>query len=108
MLVGEGNGPIDAAVHALRGIGIDVQVRSYEERSMGSSGEGGNARACAFLEVASPGGEGYGVGIDVNIVTASVKALVSAVNRIGAHVLAKLSPGGLIRIAEARSSNQVF
>ena len=88
LLVGEGNGPIDAAVHALRGIGIDVQVRSYEERSMGSSGEGGNARACAFLEVASPGGEGYGVGIDVNIVTASVKALVSAVNRIGAHVLA--------------------
>ena len=83
-LAGEGNGPIDAAVHALRGIGLDLQVRSYEERSMGSSGAGGDARACAFMEVAAPGGgERYGVGIDANIVTASIKALLSAVDRLG-------------------------
>ena len=84
LLTGEGNGPIDAAVHALRGAGIDVQVRSYEERSMGASGDGGDARACAFMELARAGGECYGVGLDANIVTASIKALVSGVNRLGA------------------------
>jgi len=82
LLSGEGNGPIDAAVHALRGAGIDLQVRGYEERSMGSSADGGNARACAFVEVASAGGrECFGVGIDANIVTASIKALTSAASR---------------------------
>lgn len=79
---GQGNGPIDAAAHALRGIGIDLQVRSFEERSMGASGDGGNARACAFIEAASGGGEAWGVGIDVNIVTASIKALLGAANRL--------------------------
>jgi 2-isopropylmalate synthase len=83
LLVGEGNGPIDAAVQALRSAGITVQVRSYEERSMGASGEAGEARACAFMEIVnSEGGtERYGVGIDSNIVTASIKALVSGINR---------------------------
>jgi 2-isopropylmalate synthase len=84
LLSGEGNGPIDAAVHALRSIGAGLQVRSYEERSMGSSSEAGDARACAFIEIARPGGgECYGVGIDGNIVTASIKALISGVNRMG-------------------------
>ncbi len=84
LLVGEGNGPIDAAAHALRGLGVALQVRSYEERSMGCSADGGNARACAFLEVARPGGGGerFGVGIDANIVTASIRALVSGLNRL--------------------------
>jgi 2-isopropylmalate synthase len=84
LLTGEGNGPIDAAVHALRGIGIRVQVRSYEERSTGASGEAGNAQACAFMELghSKGGSERYGVGIDTNIVTASIKALVSGINRL--------------------------
>lgn len=84
ILAGEGNGPIDAAVHALRNISIDLQVLSYEERSMGSSLEGGEAQACAFIEVAQPasGAECYGVGMDANIVTASIKALVSGANRL--------------------------
>jgi len=83
LLVGEGNGPIDAAVHALRSAGIYVQVRSYEERSMRSSNEAGDAQACAFIEIAhSDGGkECFGVGMDENIVTASIKALVSSINR---------------------------
>ena len=82
LLSGEGNGPIDAAVHALQGAGFRVQVRSFEERAMGPSGEAGEARACAFMEVAGgAGGECYGVGMDGNIVTASIKALVSAINR---------------------------
>ncbi len=84
LLTGTGNGPIDAAVHALQGAGISVQVRSYEERSMAPSGEAGDAQACAFMEIAATGrGECYGVGIDDNIVTASIKALLSGVNRSG-------------------------
>ena len=84
LLAGEGNGPIDAAVQALRGAGLVVQVRSYEERSMSSSGS--DASACAFLELTRVGnaGECYGVGIDVNIVTASIRALVNGVNRLTA------------------------
>ncbi|UZR28545.1 2-isopropylmalate synthase [Methylococcus mesophilus] len=91
LLTGEGNGPIDAVVHALRSAGIDLRVRSYEERSIGVSGDGGNARACAFVEL-SPrrgGRECYGVGIDGNLVTASVKALVSGVNRLGCSAFTK-------------------
>ena len=86
VLTGEGNGPIDAAVHALRQLGISLQVRSYEERSLGSSREGGDARACAFMEVTQAGSERecYGVGLDANIVTASIKALVSGANRLSA------------------------
>ena len=85
ILTGEGNGPINAAVHALQSAGIDIQVRSYEERSMVPMGEDGNARACAFMEVAGKNsGECYGVGVDGNIVTASIKALLSGVNRLGA------------------------
>jgi 2-isopropylmalate synthase len=85
LLKGEGNGPVDAAVHALQSVGIHVQVRSYEERSMGASGEAGEARACAFMEMteAQGGGACYGVGVDANIVTASIKALVSGIDRIG-------------------------
>jgi len=85
LLTGEGNGPIDAAVHALRALDMELQVRSYEERSMGRSGAGGDAQACAFMEVTRPGSgiECFGVGLDTNIVTASIKALVSGVNRLG-------------------------
>jgi len=91
LLVGEGNGPIDAAVHALRTIGIDVQVRSFEERSIAPSADGGNAQACAFLELTATsgsgsGGDGYGVGVDGNIVTASIRGIVSGVNRLGAVI----------------------
>ncbi len=83
LLAGEGNGPVDAAVHALQGAGINIQVRSFEERSTGASGEAGDARACAFVEIASSetGAECYGVGLDANIVTASIKALLSGINR---------------------------
>lgn len=81
-LTGEGNGPIDAAVHALQSAGINIQVRSYEERSMTPSGEGANACACAFIAIAQGGSaEFYGVGMDTNIVTASIRALLSGVNR---------------------------
>jgi 2-isopropylmalate synthase len=85
LLTGEGNGPIDAAVHALQSIGVHVQVRSFEERSVHASEHAADAQACAFLELRSAIGttERFGVGMDTNIVTASVKALVSGVNRLG-------------------------
>jgi 2-isopropylmalate synthase len=81
VLTGKGNGPIDAAVHALGGIDVAVLVRSYEEKSMG---KGGDAKACAFMEVMLAGGdrECYGVGMDANIVTASIRALMSGVDRL--------------------------
>ena len=84
-LEGEGNGPIDAAVHALQGLGLNLQVRSFEERSTGASQRGGEAQACAFLELASAsGGETcYGVGLHANTVSAALQALVSGVLRLG-------------------------
>ena len=85
LLSGEGNGPIDAAVHALQSLGVRVQVRSFEERSTKASTDAGDAQACAFLELvsASGGAERFGVGMDTNIVTASIQALISGVNRLG-------------------------
>ena len=82
-LKGQGNGPIDAAVHALQGAGVQVQVRSFEERSTKASQQAGDAQACAFLELAAQGSERFGVGLDSNIVTASLQALISGVNRLG-------------------------
>jgi 2-isopropylmalate synthase len=82
LLTGEGNGPINAAMHALESAGIKVKVRNYEERSMVPMGESG--QACAFVEMAATGkGEVFGVGIDSNIVTASIKAIISGINRLG-------------------------
>ena len=87
VLTGEGNGPIDAALQALSSLGLNLQVRSYEERSMG---KGGDAKACAFMEITHNGSEReyYGVGMDANIVTASIKALLSGVNRVNAKSVA--------------------
>ncbi|MDR3214336.1 MAG: 2-isopropylmalate synthase [Azoarcus sp.] len=89
-LAGQGNGPIDAAVHALRQADIAVQVRSFGEQSISAS-QSGEAQACAFLELAGAGGGSsrYGVGVDENIVTASIRALVSGVNRLGAEAREK-------------------
>ncbi len=79
VLHGRGNGPIDAAVQAL---GLPVRVDSYEERSIDS---GSDARAVAFIEATSDGvtGARFGVGIDRSIVVASLRALISAANRLG-------------------------
>jgi 2-isopropylmalate synthase len=79
-LTGVGNGPIAATVQALGSLGGAVSVCSYEERSTGS---GGDAQACAFVELAEVNGPtAYGVGMDGNIVTASIKALISGCNRL--------------------------
>ena len=76
LLHGEGNGPIDALVDAL---GLRFDVLSYEEHSMGS---GSDARAVAFVEITTPARTTlFGVGLHENIVTASLMAILSAVNR---------------------------
>lgn len=92
-LKGVGNGPIDAAVHALQSTGLEVQVRSFEERSIKASQQAGEAQACAFVELAAAGSraERFGVGMDGNIVTASLKALISGVNRLGLRPKASAS-----------------
>jgi 2-isopropylmalate synthase len=79
---GVGNGPIDALLDA---IGASVRVQHYEEHSMG---QGSDARAVAFVELSADGlgGDVYGVGMDSNIVTASIKAIVSGVNRVWARL----------------------
>jgi 2-isopropylmalate synthase len=77
-LVGSGNGPIAAFVDALGSVGFDVRVLDYHEHAMSA---GGDARAAAYLECAVGDRVLWGVGVDANIVTASLKAVVSAVNR---------------------------
>ena len=77
-LSGSGNGPIAAFCDALASHGVDVRVLDYAEHAMSS---GGDARAAAYLECAVDGRMLWGVGIDPNILTASLKAIVSAVNR---------------------------
>jgi 2-isopropylmalate synthase len=75
-LQGGGNGPIDAFVNAL---GLDIKLMDYHEHSIGS---GANARAACYVELRLANGPTmFGAGIDSNIVTASFKAVLSAVNR---------------------------
>jgi 2-isopropylmalate synthase len=78
VLNGSGNGPIDAFVNALGSVGYEVRVLDYAEHAMSS---GTDASAAAYVECAIGGEVYWGVGIDSNIVTASLKAVVSAVNR---------------------------
>ena len=77
-LEGSGNGPIAAFCHALAGHGIDVRVLDYHEHAMSA---GGDAKAAAYLECAVGDRVLWGVGIDPSIITASLAAVVSAVNR---------------------------
>jgi 2-isopropylmalate synthase len=83
-LEGRGNGPIAAFVDALNetplkdGRGIDVRVLDYAEHALSS---GGDAIAAAYVECAVGDQVLWGVGLDPNIVTASLRAVVSAVNR---------------------------
>ena len=75
---GRGNGPIAAFVTALGGIGYQIRVLDYAEHALSS---GGDARAAAYLEVTVGDRTLWGVGVDANIVTASLRAVLSAVNR---------------------------
>ncbi len=75
---GEGNGPIAAFVHALAELDLDVRVLDYAEHATGAGEE---AQAASYLEVAVNGRVLWGCGIHPSIVTSSLRAVVSAVNR---------------------------
>jgi len=83
-LHGVGNGPLSAFVAAINelpgpdGDGYDVRVLDYAEHALSS---GGDAVAAAYVECLVRDSVYWGVGIDANIVTASLKAVISAVNR---------------------------
>jgi 2-isopropylmalate synthase len=77
---GEGNGPIDAFVRALRaGVGATLDVTDYAEHAIGTGSE---AAAVAYVETTSPGhGVLWGVGTDPNTSTASLRAVLNAHER---------------------------
>jgi len=77
-LSGEGNGPIAAFGNILQAYGVDVRVLDYYEHALSA---GGDASAAAYLECAIGDEVFWGVGIDPNTTTASLKAVVSAINR---------------------------
>jgi len=77
-LTGTGNGPIAAFCNILQKYGVDVRVLDYYEHALSA---GGDASAAAYLECSIDGEVFWGVGIDPNTTTASLKAVVSAINR---------------------------
>ncbi|BCM91330.1 2-isopropylmalate synthase [Abditibacteriota bacterium] len=78
-LVGNGNGPIAAFVNALQNAGIDnFSFKAYAEHSLQS---GAGAQAAAYIEIEQEGRTFWGAAIDASIERASIKALLSAINR---------------------------
>ncbi len=77
---GVGNGPISAFCDALARIGVQVRVLDYAEHAMSA---GTDAKAASYIECEIAGRTLWGVGIDSNTTTASLKAVISAVNRAG-------------------------
>jgi len=75
---GIGNGPISAFCAALASVGIDARVLDYAEHALT---EGADAQAASYVEVETGGTVLWGVGIDTNTATASMRAILSAVNR---------------------------
>ncbi|MEU1307940.1 2-isopropylmalate synthase [Streptomyces cinnamoneus] len=78
VLTGTGNGPISAFFDALAGAGVDARLLDYTEHTMS---EGASAQAASYIECVIDGTVLWGIGIDANTTRASIKAVVSAVNR---------------------------
>ncbi|MFY0406179.1 2-isopropylmalate synthase [Solicola sp. PLA-1-18] len=75
---GEGNGPVAAFVDGMRSAGAHIRVLDYSEHALSA---GGDAQAAAYVEAEVGDEIVWGVGIDANIVVASLRAVVSAANR---------------------------
>ena len=78
-----GNGPIDAVRRGLyESLGLDIKILDYEEHALQS---GSNSQAAAYIHLldTNTGHVTYGVGVSSNITRASVRAIFSAVNRLG-------------------------
>lgn len=77
-VAGNGNGPIAAFIEVLRAQGFDITLYDYVEHALSA---GGDAQAAAYVELQIGDQRLWGVGIDGDISTASLKAIVSGVNR---------------------------
>lgn len=75
---GTGNGPISAFIDVLSQLGVSTRLLDYVEHTLSA---GGDAQAASYIELEVSGQTLWGVGIDGDIATASLKALISAVNR---------------------------
>ena len=75
---GRGNGPIAAFFDGLATVGYDVRLMDYSEHTMSP---GDDSRAASYIECGIGDGVYWGVGIDPSIVTSSLRAVVSAINR---------------------------
>jgi 2-isopropylmalate synthase len=76
---GEGNGPLAALVHGFGTIGVQFEIVNYSEHAL-SSGE--EAAAIAYIQIKTTDGKSrWGAGVDTNIELASVRAVLSALNR---------------------------
>ncbi|MBN9214633.1 MAG: 2-isopropylmalate synthase [Microbacterium sp. SCN 70-200] len=75
---GVGNGPVSAFLEVVRAQGFDITLYDYVEHTLST---GGDAQAAAYVELQVDGERLWGVGIDGDISTASLKAIISAVNR---------------------------
>jgi 2-isopropylmalate synthase len=79
-ITGRGNGPIAAFVHALQtDLGIDIEVVDYSEHAITA---GTDAQAVAYVEARGEESISWGVAMDESITTASLRAVLSAVNRL--------------------------
>ncbi|MEU7578349.1 2-isopropylmalate synthase [Streptomyces sp. NPDC041068] len=78
---GAGNGPLSAFVDALAAAGIAVDILDYAEHAVG---EGGGSEAVAYARCRVGGVDLWGAGLDTSVLTASVQAVLAAVNRAGA------------------------
>ena len=75
---GVGNGPVSAFLEVVREQGFEITLYDYVEHTLSA---GGDAQAAAYVDLQVDGARLWGVGIDGDISTASLKAIVSAVNR---------------------------
>jgi 2-isopropylmalate synthase len=87
LVSGRGTGPIDSFVDALSGLGVDLRVLDYHEHAVSA---GADAKAACYIEAATGDRVLWGVGIHPSIVTASLRAVTSAVNRAVAQGILEL------------------
>ena len=83
-----GNGPIDAFLRVMEQQGFRISLYDYVEHALSA---GGDAKAAAYVDLEVNGVRLWGVGIDADISTASLKAIVSSVNRAVRTQIAELA-----------------
>jgi 2-isopropylmalate synthase len=96
-VTGQGNGPIAAFVHGLKkDLGVEIDVHDYAEHAVSA---GTDARAAAYVEAEGPDGAiRWGVGTDESILVASLRAVISAVNRLrAAGSVGRLEPPQILQ-----------